>query len=182
MQSNTAQARTKVSRAQDDQASRKQVWSSQGTHGPKSGEEFPEQVRPPELGQGWGAVGSGLFRVLSLTWGEQAKQAKGVRELKCVWWRAGSLEPAGSKGTCQVSSRGLRPRRGLSRLGWSMRVGRGGTRRRRVYSRTRGLSRGRPHSTRACSRQAHSRPAGRGRSCCRLAGSRGWTRSSLEHR
>lgn len=84
MQSNTAQVRIKVSRAQDDQASRKQVWNSQGTHGPKSGEEFPEQVRPPELGQGWGAVGSGLFRVLSQTWGEQAKQARGVRELKCV--------------------------------------------------------------------------------------------------
>jgi len=43
--------------------------SSQGTHGPRLGEEFPEQVRPPELGQGWGVVGSGLFRVLSQTWG-----------------------------------------------------------------------------------------------------------------
>ena len=69
MQSDTAQARTRVSRAQDVQGSRKQVWSSQGTHGPRLGEEFPEQVRPPELGQGWDVVGSDLFRVLSQTWG-----------------------------------------------------------------------------------------------------------------
>ena len=100
--------------------------------------------------------------------------------------------------------------------------GREGTQRRKVCSRMRGLSKGRPHSTRACSRQAwsrracsrqvcsrqgcsrqacsrracsrqvcsrqacsrraHSRPAGRGRSYCRLAGSRGWTRSSLGRR
>lgn len=84
MQSNTAQAMTRVSRAQDDQGSRKQVWSSQGTHGPRSGEEFPEQVRPPELGQGWGAVGSGLFHVLNQAWGGQAEQVRGIRELKCV--------------------------------------------------------------------------------------------------
>ena len=242
MQSNTAQAMTRVDRAQDDQGSRKQVWSSQSTHGPRSGEEFPEQIRSLELGQSWGAVGSGLFHVLNQTWGEQAEKVRGIRELKCVWWRARSLEPAGSKGSCHVSSRAPRPRRELSRLGWSMRVGRGGTerrlggsswagrrrwarsrrggtrggrggtQRRRVCSKMRGLSRGRPHSTRACSREvckrlacsrracstqacstqvykrracsreAHSRPAGRERSCCRLLGSRGWTGSSLEHR
>lgn len=84
MQSNTAQVMTRVCRAQDDLGSRKQAWSSQGTHGPRSGEEFPEQVRPPELGQSLGAVGSGLFRVLSQTWGGQAEQARGIRELKCV--------------------------------------------------------------------------------------------------
>lgn len=84
MQSNTAQVRIKVSRAQDDQASRKQVWNNQSSAGQSQERSSLSRSGPQKLGQGWGAVGSGLFRVLSQTWGEQAKQARGSRGLKCV--------------------------------------------------------------------------------------------------
>lgn len=90
--------------------------AARAAHGPKSGEEFPGQVQAPELGQGWGAVGSGLFRVLSLTWENRPSKPGGQGAQVCLV--EGRIPgTCWLKGTCQVSSR-VRARAGLT-AGWA---------------------------------------------------------------
>lgn len=114
-----------VSRAQDDQASRKQVWNSQGTHGPKSGEEFPEQVRPPELGQGLGCSGVWSFPCAEPDLGRTGQASQGGQGAQVCLMEGRIPGTCWLQGDVGSETQAETQQAGLEHV-W---VGRGGTRR-----------------------------------------------------